>query len=53
MLEMIAFEILALECGILPDKNQAIIAIGANAITLQIGRIHGREYSHRERSGSW
>jgi MATE family multidrug resistance protein len=36
MLEWIAFEILALECGILPDENQAIVSIGANAITVQI-----------------
>ncbi|KAL3816433.1 hypothetical protein ACHAXA_000083 [Cyclostephanos tholiformis] len=36
MFEWVAFEILALECGILPDFNTAIIAIGANAISMQI-----------------
>jgi MATE family multidrug resistance protein len=36
MLEWVPFEILALECGILPDENEAIVAIGANAISLQI-----------------
>ncbi|KAL3784693.1 hypothetical protein ACHAW5_002871 [Stephanodiscus triporus] len=39
MFEWIAFEILALECGILPDENQAIVAIGANAISLQISSV--------------
>jgi len=36
MLEWVAFEILALECGILPNEVEAIVAIGANAISLQI-----------------
>lgn len=36
MLEWVAFEILALECGIFHDVDEAIVAIGANAISLQI-----------------
>jgi MATE family multidrug resistance protein len=36
MFEWVAFEILALECGILPDVNAAMIAIGSNAIAMQI-----------------
>ena len=37
MLEWCAFEILALECGILPNNDEAIIAIGANAVAQNIG----------------
>ncbi|KAL3795283.1 LOW QUALITY PROTEIN: hypothetical protein ACHAW5_004865 [Stephanodiscus triporus] len=44
MSELIAFEIIALECGNLPDENQAILAIGAHDFGASVaGSIHIRD----------
>lgn len=39
MFEWCAFEIIALLCGIFPDKEYAVIAIGTNAIVFQISTL--------------
>jgi MATE family multidrug resistance protein len=36
MFEWVAFEVIALICGIIPDQEEALIAIGSNAIVLNI-----------------
>ena len=36
MLEWVAFEVIALLCGIIPDPEEALIAIGSNAIVLNV-----------------
>ena len=36
MFEWVAFELIALLCGIFPDEDYAVVAIGANAIVFNI-----------------
>mmetsp|Transcript_15516 Transcript_15516/g.31418 ORF Transcript_15516/g.31418 Transcript_15516/m.31418 type:complete len:612 (-) Transcript_15516:28-1863(-) len=36
MFEWVAFEVIALLCGIIPDQEEALIAIGSNAIVLNV-----------------
>ena len=36
MFEWVAFEVIALLCGIIPDPEEALIAIGSNAIVLNV-----------------
>ncbi|KAL7455788.1 hypothetical protein ACHAWC_007319 [Mediolabrus comicus] len=36
MFEWVAFEVIALLCGIIPDQEEALIAIGSNAIVMNV-----------------
>lgn len=36
MFEWIAFEVIALLCGVIPDQEEALIALGSNAIVLNV-----------------
>ena len=39
MFEWAAFELIALLCGIFPDKDEALVALGANAIDFQVSTL--------------
>ncbi|KAL9179593.1 hypothetical protein ACHAXT_008883 [Thalassiosira profunda] len=39
MFEWVAFEVIALLCGLFPDPQEAIVAIGSNAIVFQISTL--------------